>query len=87
MSFSKRCRWRKFAVKYGRLAMTVSKSRRSLWAKIRPPCLLNSAREIRNTIAGEALEFVGLHWLLAAPPGLQISTNDARYCERSVGIT
>jgi len=32
--------------------------------------------EIRKTIAEEALEFVGLHWLLAAPPGLQVSTND-----------
>jgi sugar phosphate isomerase/epimerase len=33
--------------------------------------------EIRKTIAGEGLEFAGLHWLLAAPPGLQVSTNDA----------
>ena len=32
--------------------------------------------EIRQTIADTGLEFVGLHWLLAAPPGLQISTSD-----------
>jgi D-psicose/D-tagatose/L-ribulose 3-epimerase len=33
--------------------------------------------EVRKTIAGEGLEFVGLHWLLTAPPGIQVVTNDA----------
>lgn len=33
-------------------------------------------KEVRNTIAGHGLEFVGLHWLLTAPPGLHIATND-----------
>jgi D-psicose/D-tagatose/L-ribulose 3-epimerase len=33
--------------------------------------------EVRQTIADEGLEFAGLHWLLMAPPGLQIATNDA----------
>jgi D-psicose/D-tagatose/L-ribulose 3-epimerase len=33
--------------------------------------------EVRETIAGEGLEFVGLHWLLTAPPGIQVVTNDA----------
>ncbi len=37
---------------------------------------LQQRAEIRKTIAGEGLEFVGLHWLLMAPPGLQIVTND-----------
>jgi len=32
--------------------------------------------EVRKTITDEGLEFVGLHWLLTAPPGLQIVTND-----------
>jgi sugar phosphate isomerase/epimerase len=43
------------------------------------PAALSAERrsEIRQTITEEALEFVGLHWLLAAPPGLQVSTNDA----------
>jgi len=32
--------------------------------------------EVRKTIADEGLEFAGLHWLLTAPPGLQIVTTD-----------
>ena len=39
--------------------------------------------ETRNAMAGEGLEFVGLHWLLTAPPGLQIVTNDAAVRQRS----
>jgi len=39
--------------------------------------------EVRKTIAGEGLEFVGLHWLLTAPPGLQIVTNDAAVRQHS----
>jgi len=42
------------------------------------PAGISNARrnEIRQTMVDEGLEFVGLHWLLAAPEGLQISTND-----------
>jgi sugar phosphate isomerase/epimerase len=44
-----------------------------------PAALSNDQRnEVRQTMTGEGLEFVGLHWLLTAPPGLQIVTNDAR---------
>jgi sugar phosphate isomerase/epimerase len=39
--------------------------------------------EVRQTISGEGLEFVGLHWLLMAPPGLQIVTNDTAVREHS----
>jgi sugar phosphate isomerase/epimerase len=38
---------------------------------------LEERAEVRKTISGEGLEFAGLHWLLTAPPGLQIVTNDA----------
>lgn len=42
-----------------------------------PAALPGSARkEFRRTIEGEGLEFVGLHWLLAAPPGLHSTTPD-----------
>jgi D-psicose/D-tagatose/L-ribulose 3-epimerase len=33
-------------------------------------------RRIQETIAGEGLEFVGFHWLLAAPEGLHATTRD-----------
>ncbi len=33
--------------------------------------------EVRQIISSEGLEFAGLHWLLTAPPGLQIVTNDS----------
>jgi sugar phosphate isomerase/epimerase len=39
--------------------------------------------EIRKTVADEGLEFVGLHWLLTAPPGLQIVTNDVALRQHS----
>jgi sugar phosphate isomerase/epimerase len=39
--------------------------------------------ELRRTMAGEGLAFVGLHNLLAAPPGLHITTPDAGVRERS----
>lgn len=39
--------------------------------------------ELRRTMAGEGLEFVGLHNLLAAPKGLHITTPDANVRERS----
>jgi sugar phosphate isomerase/epimerase len=32
--------------------------------------------EIVRTIAGEGLEFAGLHWLLTVPPGLHVTTRD-----------
>jgi len=43
------------------------------------PAALSTAlrSEVRKTMSDEGLEFVGLHWLLAAPPGLQVSSNDA----------
>ena len=40
-------------------------------------------QEIRRTIEGEGLEFVGLHWLLAAPPGLHVTTRDVAVRKRS----
>ena len=39
--------------------------------------------EIGQIMSGEGLEFVGLHWLLAAPPGLQVSTDDTALRARS----
>ncbi len=37
----------------------------------------------RSQIAGEGLTFVGLHWLLAAPQGLHVTTPDAAVRRRS----
>jgi len=39
--------------------------------------------QIRQAMIDEGLEFVGLHWLLMAPPGLQIVTNDATVRQHS----
>ncbi len=49
------------------------------------PVSLSAQRrsEVRQTILDEGLEFVGLHWLLMAPPGLQVSTNDRGLWTRS----
>lgn len=49
------------------------------------PAALTAAQraELRRTMAGEGLAFVGLHNLLAAPPGLHITTPDADIRERS----
>lgn len=33
-------------------------------------------RELREIMAGEGLEFVGLHWLMVAPKGLHVTTPD-----------
>jgi sugar phosphate isomerase/epimerase len=44
---------------------------------------LPQRRATREAIVGEGLEFVGLHWLLTAPPGLQIVTNDAEVRKQS----
>jgi D-psicose/D-tagatose/L-ribulose 3-epimerase len=40
-------------------------------------------RRHRDTIRGEGLEFVGLHWLMASPPGLHVTTPDRAIRERS----
>lgn len=41
--------------------------------------------ELRGIMEGSGLEFVGLHWLLAAPAGLHVTTPDAVVRERSWG--
>lgn len=49
-----------------------------------PAALTAEARaQLRRAMADEGLEFVGLHNLLAAPPGLHITTPDAGVRERS----
>jgi D-psicose/D-tagatose/L-ribulose 3-epimerase len=40
-------------------------------------------RECRDVLASEGLEFAGFHWLLAAPPGLHVTTPDRAPRERS----
>jgi D-psicose/D-tagatose/L-ribulose 3-epimerase len=42
------------------------------------PAALSSERrmEVKTVIESEGLSFVGLHWLLAVPPGLHIATRD-----------
>lgn len=40
-------------------------------------------REFRDVLASEGLEFAGLHWLLAAPKGLHVTTPDRALRERS----
>src|SRR5690348_8046160 len=42
-------------------------------------------REYRDVIASEGLEFVGLHWLMAAPKGLHVTTADDALREKSWG--
>lgn len=39
--------------------------------------------ELRSTLAEEGLEFVGLHWLMAGPPGLHVTTPDEAVRRRS----
>ncbi len=39
--------------------------------------------ELRRIMEGEGLEFVGLHWLLASPPGLHVTTRDVAVRRRS----
>jgi D-psicose/D-tagatose/L-ribulose 3-epimerase len=40
-------------------------------------------RECRDIITAEGLSFVGLHWLMVAPPGLHVTTPDEALRERS----
>ena len=40
-------------------------------------------RECRDIITAEGLAFVGLHWLMVAPPGLHVTTPDKNLRERS----
>lgn len=40
-------------------------------------------RRYRETIRGEGLSFVGLHWLMASPKGLHVTTPDRALRERS----
>ncbi len=39
--------------------------------------------EYKQTMAGEGLTFVGLHWLMASPKGLHVTTPDPAVRERS----
>jgi len=43
----------------------------------------NERRRHRETILDEGLTFVGLHWLMASPPGLHVTTPDRALRERS----
>ena len=40
-------------------------------------------RELADIMAGEGLEFAGLHWLMVAPKGLHVTTPDAALRNRS----
>jgi D-psicose/D-tagatose/L-ribulose 3-epimerase len=40
-------------------------------------------REYRRIMAGEGLEFVGLHWLMVSPAGLHVTTPDKTLRDRS----
>ncbi len=40
-------------------------------------------QEVREIVAGEGLEFVGLHWLMVGPAGLHVTTPDAAVRRRS----
>jgi D-psicose/D-tagatose/L-ribulose 3-epimerase len=48
-------------------------------AAITPDC----RREYRNIMQSEGIEFVGLHWLLASPPDLHVTTPDESLRRRS----
>lgn len=40
-------------------------------------------KELKDIMASEGLEFVGLHWIMVSPKGLQVSGPDAELRERS----
>ena len=40
-------------------------------------------QEVRKIVAGEGIEFVGLHWLMVGPAGLHVTTPDADVRRRS----
>lgn len=40
-------------------------------------------RQLRQIMSEEGLEFVGLHWLMVAPPGLHVTTPDKQLREKS----
>src|SRR5206468_1586346 len=40
-------------------------------------------REVRDIMASEGLEYVGLHWIMVSPKGLHVTTPDAALRERS----
>ncbi len=46
---------------------------------------LSAARrkELRETMASEGVEFVGLHWLMVGPPGLHVTTPDREVRRKS----
>ena len=49
-----------------------------------PACITAAERrEYRSAMAGEGLEFAGLHWLMVSPKGLHVTTPDAALRERS----
>jgi sugar phosphate isomerase/epimerase len=49
------------------------------------PCDVSAARrrELRDIMASEGLAFVGLHWLMASPKGLNVTGPDAELRRRS----
>jgi D-psicose/D-tagatose/L-ribulose 3-epimerase len=50
----------------------------------RPPDITSGERRRhRKTILNEGLSFVGLHWLMASPPGLHVTSPDRALRERS----
>lgn len=55
--------------------------------ELAPFTLRRPARELREVMSGEGVEFVGLHWLLAPgggiPDGLHVTTGDAALRSRS----
>lgn len=44
---------------------------------------VDARQEIRRILNGEGLEFIGLHWLLAEPAGLHVTTRDVSVRKRS----